>query len=151
MAEKTKLQKFLSLWPVITALLGGMVSGTASTYAWVSARIETAISSRLEAHNRDFETAAHPPIQVRLKALEDYWVANRSERNRIFGRLDLAEKQLYELYWFAVGERAADLENNHRLRAVSCRRAQEHFRQLVRDGESLKDAYRHALELPPPR
>lgn len=148
MAEKTRLQKILSLWPVITALVGGTISGTAGTYAWFEKRI----SAVLEAHNRDFEDAAHPPIQVRLKALEDYWQANRDERNRIFQRLTKAEEQLYELYWFAVGERAADLETDRRKRAWAARRAQDHFRQLVReDGESLKDAYRHALELPPPR
>jgi hypothetical protein len=151
MAEKTRLQRFLALWPVLTAIVGGLVSGSAATYAWVDTRLEKRIASSLDAHNRDFDQAAHPPIQIRLKALEDYWVANRAERERIFQRISQAEKQLYELYWFAVGERAADLEHNHRHRAQACRRAQEHFRQLVRDGESLKDAYRHALELPPPR
>lgn len=145
-----RLQRLLAWWPVFTALAGGIVSGAAGTYAWISNRVETRISSALEAHNRDFETAAHPPVQVRLQALEDYWKANREERNRIFERMTLAEKQLYELYWFAVGERAADLETDRYRRADACRRAQEHFRQLVRDGESLKDAYRHALELPPP-
>jgi hypothetical protein len=151
MAEKTRLQKFLALWPVITALIGGIASGTVGTYAWVSTQLEKRITRALDAHNRDFDTAAHPPIQVRLKALEDYWQANRQERDRIFQRMTRAEKQLYELYWFSVCRRAADLETDRRKRALACREAQERFRQFVEAGEGLKDAYRHALELPPPR
>jgi hypothetical protein len=151
MVEKNRLQQFLSLWPVLTALVGGTVSGAVGAYAWVETRLENRISRALEAHNRDFETAAHPPIQTRLEALEDYWKANRTERERIFQRLSAAETQLYELYWFAVGEKAADLEPDRRKKALAATRARECFRKLVRDGEHLKDAYRHTLELPPPR
>ena len=141
------LKRILEVWPILAALAGGLSAGAASTYAWVSSRIHVSI----EAHDRERDHEAHPAMQTRLKALEDYAQARTEETTRMWQRLSAAEKDLYELYWFAVGARAADTEDDPRKRALACRRAQEHFRKLVQDGEGLKDAYRHALELPPPR
>lgn len=141
------MQKILALWPILVTL----VSSVGATYAWVSSRIEDRIGSAIKAHDRELHDASHPAMQTRLEALEDYWKAHTSETNRIHGRVNKTEKEVYELYWFAVGDKAAAAEHNPDLRATTARQARERFRVYVRDGEGLKDAYRHALETPIPR
>jgi hypothetical protein len=141
------LQKILSLWPILVAL----ASGASATYAWVSSRVDNRIEAEIKAHDRELHDASHPAIQTRLEALEDYWKAHTSETNRIHGRINKAEKELYELYWFLVGDKAAAAERNPDHRAQAARQARERFRVYVRDGEGLKDAYRHALESSIPR
>ena len=146
MTTRTRLQKIIALWPILAAL----ASGAAGAYAWSTTQVQKRISRAINAHDREFEKDAHPSIQVRLKTLEDYWTAHTKEHDRIYQRLDAAEKQLYELYWLQVGIRASELERDRRKRAQAADRARERFRQYVRDGEGLKDAYRHALETRPP-
>jgi len=141
------LQKLVSLWPIFVSLL----SGVAISYTWVSSQVERRISTALQAHDRELYDAAHPTIQTRLEALEDYWKAHVDETNRIHGRVSKGEKEVYELYWFAVGDKAASTESNPDHRAQAARQARERFRIYVRDGEGLKDAYRHALESSLPR
>jgi len=148
MANNRKwLQKLLALWPILVTL----VSSSAATYAWVSSQVNTRIRSAVQAHDRELLDASHPAIQTRLEALEGYWKAHTTETNRIHGRVNKAEKELYELYWFLVGDKAAAAEHNPDHRAQAARQARERFRIYVRDGEGLKDAYRHALESSIPR
>ena len=140
-------QKLLTFWPVLVAL----VSGASASYVWVSSQVESKIQQAVREHDKEMLTASHPAMQTRLEALENYWKAHRKETNRIHGRILKAEEELEELYHFAVGDKAADLEQNPLKRAEAAAQARERFRQYVRDGKGLKDAYRHALESCIPR
>ena len=144
---RTTWQKLLAWWPVLVAL----ISGASASYVWVSSQVEERIHQTIREHDREMITAAHPSIQTRLEALENYWKAHTAETNRIHARTDKAEKQLYEVFWFMVGDKAAELERDPLLRAQAATEARERFRQYVKDGEGLKDAYRHALESSIPR
>ena len=144
---RTTWQKLLVWWPVLVAL----ASGASASYVWVSSQIKERIHQAIREDDREMVTASHPAMQTRLKALEDYWQAHISETNRIHARVNKAEGQLQELYWFAVGDKAAELERDPLKRAQTAAEARERFRQYVKDGEGLKDAYRHALESNIPR
>ena len=146
-AERTFWQRALAWWPVVVAL----ASGASASYVWVSSRAEERVQEAVRAHDREVYDAAHPAIQTRLKALEDYWTAHLDEHNRIYKRLSKAEAELVEMYRFQVGDKAADLEPDPNRRAQAAAAARERFRQYVKDGEGLKDAYRHALESSIPR
>lgn len=143
---RSRLQKLVSLWPILVAL----VSGAAGAYAWSTAQLETKIKAAINIHDREIDTAAHPSHLTRLKAQEDHWQAHVEEHTRIYARLQKLEKSLYEVYLFEVGNKAADVEKNRRQRAQTAWQARERFRQYVREGENLQDAYRHALETLPP-
>lgn len=145
--ERKIWQKILAWWPVLVAL----VSGASAMYAWASSQAEKRVQEALRDHDKEMVTAAHPAIQTRLEALESYWKAHTAETNRLHARISKAEEELQELYRFAVGDKAAELERDPNRRAQAAAAARERFRQYIKDGEGLKDAYRHALESSIPR
>lgn len=146
-APQTKLQKLLALWPVLVALIGG-VSGT---YTWIKTQHVLRMDAGIEDHDRELTKAAHPTLQVRLKAIENHWTDHALDSAKIAARITKLEDDLKELYWYEVGIRAAELEPNRQLRALAAREARDRFRRYVREGETLRAAYRHTLETPPPR
>lgn len=139
---RTRLQRLIASWPILIALL----SGASGTYAWVKSQVDSHIQEAIRAHDKEILTAAHPSHQIRFKILEDYWKSHQNEHAQIYGRLSQTEKELYELYWFAVGDKAALSEPDWRKRASTAESARERFRIYIKDGESLREAYRHALE-----
>jgi hypothetical protein len=112
---------------------------------------QTRVERTIQAHDRELDGASHPTLQVRLKALEDHWAAHNLADEKT--RLNAArfEQDLKELYWFRVGEKAAELEPDWRRRAQAARDARERFERYVNSGKCLKDAYTRTLETPPPR
>ena len=147
MSGQTKLQRLLALWPVLVALAGG----ASVTYTWVKTQHSSHLGSVIAAHDRELEKDAHPTLQIRLKALEDHWNAHTRDYDDRLTKLELMEQDLKEMYWFKVGDKAAELEPDRRLRAQAARDARERFERYVNSGKCLKDSYRRALETPPPR
>ena len=139
---RTGLQKLIASWPILVAL----ISGASGSYAWVQSQIDKRISAAIQIHDRETLTAAHPSHQIRFQVLEDYWKSHQKEHDKMCDRVTKSEQEHYELYWFAVGDKAALTERDPRKRAASAESAREHFRTYIRDGEGLREAYRHALE-----
>lgn len=146
------LRRILAIWPVLAGLAGGAVA----TFAWIEGFFDARIRAILIEHEAD--AAAHPDLRRSLAELQTWKAAHEPEHRQLAialaevrPRLSQSESDLFELYWFAVGDKAAEATSNHALRALAARETRERFRIFVRDGEGLKDAYRHALESPPPR
>ena len=84
-------------------------------------------------------------MQKRLTALETLLKAHSEKLEGIDSRVEVSEESLKELYWWLVGDKAAQLEHDRRRRAQAARDARERFLRYVREGESFEEAYRHAL------
>ena len=137
----------MTLWPVLVALL----TGAAGTWGWVQSQMDSRIGTAIEAHDRELKGSAHPSIQTRLTTLEEWGDARLKDQASSRIRIGLLEAELKELYWYHVGDKAAELEPRRTHRNAAATAARERFLRLVRDGEGLKDAFRYALEARPPR
>lgn len=137
------LQRIVASWPILVAL----ISGASGSYAWIQSQVDKRIEGAVQSHNKENLTAAHPSHQVRFQALEDYWKSHQKEHDHVFDHITKSEQELYELYWFAVGDKAALSERDPHKRALAAKQAREYFRAYIRDGEGLREAYRHALEI----
>lgn len=147
MSGQTKLQRLLTFWPVLVALVGGATA----TYTWMRTQHQTRVERTVQAHDRELDGASHPTIQVRLKAIEDHWTAHNLADEKRLKKFEQMEQDLKEMYWFAVGDKAAELEPDRSLRAQAARDARERFERYVNSGKCLKDSYTRTLEMPPPR
>ncbi len=137
----------MTLWPILVALL----TGAAGTWGWVQSQMNTRIAVAVEAHDRELKGAAHPSLQTRIKTLEEWGHARLKDQHSATIRIGVLEAELKELYWYHVGDKAAELEPRRTHRNAAATAARQRFLHLVRDGEGLKDAFRYALEARPPR
>ncbi len=141
------IRQAVALWPVLVALL----TGAAGTWGWLQSQMDDRIAAAVQAHDRDLKQAAHPSLQTRIETLEDWGSARLKDQNALNIRTGVLEAELRELYWFQVGDKAAELEPRRTHKARTAAAARERFRRYTRDGEGLKDAFRHALEARAPR
>jgi hypothetical protein len=137
----------MALWPILTSL----AVGAGATWGWLEGALDTRIQAAVQAHDRELYQAAHPAIQTRLEAVERWSEGHLKDHATLRTRVGVTEAQLYELYWFYVGDKALEIEPDRRRRAAAANAARERFRRYVKDGEDLVNAFRHALEGRPPR
>jgi hypothetical protein len=134
----------VSLWKPLVALVVGVVT----TWGYLEAQLDARIDMAVRAHDAALSTdpkPPHPEVQKRLKALENLLKAHASHLDGVDVRVEVTEDSLRELYWWLVGDKAAQLERDRRRRSQAARDARERFLRYVREGESLEEAYRHAL------
>jgi hypothetical protein len=132
----------MALWPVLTALATGAVA----TWGWLEASLDKRIEAAVRAHDDGGHDATpHPDLQERLQALEVYRNAHMQDHTALRSRVAQTEQGLQEAYWWLVGDKAAELERDRRRRAEAAREARERFLRYVAEGQSLDEAYRHAL------
>lgn len=125
-----------------------LVLGVVTTWGYLETKLDQRIDEAVKTHNTrqgSDPNPPHPEVQNRLKALESLLRAHASHLDGVDKRVEVSEESLRELYWWLVGDKAAQLENDRHKRAQTARDARERFLRYVREGERLEDAYRHAL------
>jgi len=132
----------LKLWGSIIA---SVLTSVVSAYGFVQQELDQKIAAAVQAHDEDRANVAHSALRVRLDEAETDVEKQKALLEAAQGRIRLLQAAQYEMYWFRVGEKAAELERDSRKRAQTRGAAQQRFESLVHDGETLEDAYRRAL------
>jgi len=127
--------------------LVSVATAALSAYGFVQAELQRRIDAGIEQHSEDRSGTAHPPLRKRIDAALERCEALERRADPAEEKIEAMYKDLYEMYWFRVGEKAVELEPNRNMKAHVRARVQAAFVQLVKDGEPLKDAYRRALSV----
>lgn len=139
LGESRAFKRLLAAWPVLAAL----VSGAAGTYGWLEGRLNSTITETTD-----------PRIEAAVGAHESAVEEWKRPHEKAFGaltkRVQACEENLYEVYWFYVGDKAAEAEPNRRMRSMAATAARDRFDSYVQQGHSLEDAFRKTLETRPP-
>ncbi len=131
------LRRFRKAWPIVVAL----VTGSVTTYGWLTSQLNAHITSvtdpRISAAVSSYDVTVKAWKEPQLQAL-----------TVLEHRLNRCDADLYELYWYYVGDKAAELELDPRRRAEEANEARDRFERYVKDSDgkiSYEEAFRRSL------
>lgn len=95
------------------------------------------------------EAAVSASSQTLTKAFHKELQANFNHQQRLEIRLQTSHDALQRMYWFYVGDIAADRARSRRHRELAAAKARLAFEEQIRKGKSVQDALSNVLAKPP--